>query len=194
MKKIRKQYKTKKEKLLLSVARLEKEKGVQNIIKALPKVLNRIDAKLVIVGDGSYKNELRKLVHKLGLDDLVIFTGSIPVYKLPLFFNACDVFVNPTIRQNGYDLTILEAMSCKKPAVVSAIGSVPTAVSNKEGVLVRPGRVDALAKGVILILTNKKLAKKLGSNARKKILKDFSLEKMVSKTIDVYKSLVKNEY
>ena len=188
--KIRKQYNIKKEKLILSVARLEKEKGVQNIIKALPEILNKSNAKLLIVGDGGYKKQLEKLVHKLNLRDSVIFTGLVPADKLPGFFNACDVFVNSTIRQNGYDLTILEAMSCKKPVVVSNIGSVPTAVSKKEGLLVPPGDTGALAKAMIKILNNNSLAKKLAKNSRKKILKYFSSDQMVSKTIDIYKSVM----
>ena len=189
-KRIRKRYNIKKEKMILSVAKLEKEKGVQNIIKALPKILSKINAKLMIVGDGSYKKELEKLVNRLGLKNSVIFTGFVPLSELPYFFNECDVFVNSTIRQNGYDLTILEAMACQKPVVVSNIGSVPTAVSKKDGILVPPGSVDSLVKGVIKILSNPRLASKLSKNARKKILKDFTLEKMVSRTIDVYKSLI----
>jgi len=187
---IRKKYKIKKEKIILSVSKLEKEKGVQNIIKALPNIIKKSDAKLIVVGDGSYSGELKRMVSKLDMQKYVIFTGSVPLNELPNFFNECDVFVNPTIRQNGYDLTILEAMSCKKPVIVSKIGSVPTAVSSKEGILVKPSNIKELSNAVIRILNNQQLARKLGKNARKKVVGHFSLENMVNKTIDVYKSLV----
>ena len=128
----------------------------------------------MIVGDGSYAPKLKKQVSTLNLENNVIFTGMLPFESLPDYFNACDVFVNPTIRQNGYDLTILEAMACEKPVVVSNIGSVPTAVVDGiDGILVPPGDVKKLADAVVRVLKDKELTERLGETAQKKVVSKF---------------------
>jgi glycosyltransferase involved in cell wall biosynthesis len=181
------------ENLLLSIARLEKDKGIQNIIYAFPEILKIFpDTKLMIVGDGSYAPELRKRVKKLNLENNVIFTGMLSFESLPDYFNACDLFVNPTIRQNGYDLTILEAMACEKPVVVSNIGSVPTVIEDGvDGLLVPTGDIKKLAEAVRKVLTDKELAQRLGKAARKKIVEKFSVESMVEGTIKVYEEVIR---
>lgn len=177
---------------VLSLARLERDKGIQNIIKAMPLILKELpDTKLMIVGDGSFAQELKKMVLKSHLENNVIFTGMLPFYVLPDYFNSCDLFVNPTIRQNGYDLTILEAMACEKPVVVSNIGSVPTAVNDGvDGLLVPPGNIKMLAVAVTTILKDKMLADRLGISARKKIVEGFSVESMVNGTLKVFEEII----
>jgi len=189
---IRKKYGLEKNKVILTVSKLEEQKGIPNIIRAMPAILKEVkDAKLMIVGDGSYRDELKKLVSKLNLEEHVIFAGTVPFEKLPDYFNACDVFVNPTIRQNGYDLTIIEAMACAKPVVVSNIGSVPTVVEHYvDGILIPPGDINALSNEVIKLLNDKDLANKISKAARTKIVKNFSLDKMVEDTIKVYKDVI----
>lgn len=178
---------------ILSIARLEKDKGIQNIIAVLPNILKELpNTRLMIIGDGSYAPELKKQVKRLNLENNVIFTGMLPFESLPDYFNACDLFVNPTIRQNGYDLTILEAMACEKPVVVSNIGSVPTVIEDGvDGLLVPTGDIKKLAEAVIKVLTDKELAQRLGKAARKKILEKFSIESMVEGTIKVYEEVIR---
>ena len=128
------------------------------------------------MGKGDYMANLNNLVQKLSIGNNVIFIGNVPFESLPDYFNACDLFVNPTIRQNGYDLTILEAMACEKPVVVSNIGSVPTAIEDGvDGLLVPTGDIKKLAEAVIKVLKDQELAKRLGKAARKKLEEKFSL-------------------
>lgn len=180
---------------ILSIARLERDKGIQNIISALPCILKELPyTKLMIVGDGSYAPKLKKQVSTLNLENNVIFTGMLPFESLPDYFNACDVFVNPTIRQNGYDLTILEAMACEKPVVVSNIGSVPTAVEDGiDGILVPPGDVKKLADAVVRVLKDKELTERLGETAQKKVVSKFSVDSMVDGTIKVYEEVIRKQ-
>ncbi len=192
---IKKQYNIDNgDRLILSAARLTSEKGVQYTIQALPALLEKHhNLKLLVVGDGPYMNDLRKLVEKLRLESKVIFTGFVPLEKLPQFFNACDIFVNSTIRENGYDLTILEAMACEKPVVVSKLGSVLTVIKNEEnGLLVPPKDINSLAKTVDELLDNPGLMSHIGQNARNSILGDFSLDSMCQRTVQVYKSVTES--
>lgn len=190
---IRGKYNLTNERILLCVARIVVDKGIQNIVHAMPLILKEMpNTKLMIVGDGSYMPTIRRLVKKYDLEKHVVFIGFAKFEELPHYFNVCDVFVNPTIRQNGYDLTIVEAMACGKPVVVSNIGSVPTVVKhNVDGILVPPRDVDMLSEKVTKVLKDKKLASMLGNAARKKIVKKFSLDKMVENTIKVYKDVMR---
>ena len=184
-----------KTKVLLCVARFVQDKGIDNAIKSLPYILKKYnDLRLVLVGDGRLKEYLIKLTHKLGVADYVSFQGYVDFEELPKYFNLCDIFINATIRRNGYDLTMLEAMACQKVVVSSNIGSTPTLISNGiDGVLVPVGKVKVLAKEVINVLDNQKLAHEIGKNARQKALKDFSLDKMVEDTIKTYYSVLENK-
>lgn len=190
---IREKYGIEKYKIILAVSKLQEQKGIQNIILAMPDISERIkNVKLVIVGDGDYKYELKKIIEKNNLDKSIIFTGIVPYGNLPEYFNACDFFVNPTIRQNGYDLTILEAMACEKPVVVTNIGSMPTVIDDGvDGIFVTLGNINELVEASIKVLENKELALRLGEAARKKIIQKFSIESMVDGTINVYKEVIR---
>ncbi|MDI6736014.1 MAG: glycosyltransferase family 4 protein, partial [bacterium] len=183
---LKEKYKINQEnKIILGVARLTKEKGIQNIILSMPAILKSIhEAKLIIVGNGNYRKDLELLIDKLGLKEHIFITGLVPYEELPLFYNLADVFVNATIRVNGYDLTILQAMACEKPVIVSNLGSVPTVIThNEDGILVSPGDVRILTQEVIRILKDKELAANIGKKARKKIVSRFSLESMTEELI-----------
>jgi len=189
---IREKYGLDKKKIILSVSILRAQKGVQNIIRAMPEILRKErEAMLLVVGDGWYRPNLEKIVENLLLKEKVIFAGMVPFDQLPGYFRGCDIFVNSTIRQNGYDLTILEAMACQRPVVVSDIGSVPTLIQDKQnGILVKPGDVNMLAGEVVDLLKNKEKADKISKNGRETVIKAFSLDKMVEDTIKVYKKVI----
>lgn len=174
--------------LILVVARLVEDKGIDNIVKAMPIIREQVPAaRLKIVGDGRMRPYLERLVDHLRLREYVSFAGYVTYKELPDYYRRCNVFVNPTIRSNGYDLTILQAMACCCPIVVSNIGSIPTvAKHNCNSLLTSPGDVHALANNVIHLLGNESLANRLADAGRKTIEKEFSLEKMASDTESVY--------
>jgi glycosyltransferase involved in cell wall biosynthesis len=117
----------------------------------------------------------------------VRFAGAVPLEELPRWYAIADLFLNPTVRINGYDLTILQAMACARPVVVSNIGSVPTAVRDGvDGVLVPPGDPAALAAAVIALHRDPARAAALGAAARRAVEERFSLERMVDGTLAVY--------
>jgi len=178
--------------IVLAVARLYQEKGIQHALRAWPRVLARVpDATLVVVGDGPYRGALESLAAAQALNGHVRFTGAVAFEELPRYYAACDVFVNPTVRINGYDLTILQSMSAERPVVVSNIGSVPTAVTDGvDGLLVPPGDAEALAARVVEALTQREGAATLAGAARRTVCARFSLERMLDGTLATYEAAI----
>jgi glycosyltransferase involved in cell wall biosynthesis len=177
--------------IILCVARLIFAKGVQYTIQALQNIFEHIpSAILIIIGQGNYQSVLEKLVDHLGLRNNVRFVGSVPLELLPEYFRLCDVFVNATHQQNGYDLTMAEAMACGKVVIASNIGSTPTLISHGvDGLLFKTGDIAQLSSAIVEILmdTNKRL--QIGKRARQKILHHFTQETMVNDTIALYEQL-----
>ncbi|MFH1055289.1 MAG: glycosyltransferase family 4 protein [Candidatus Altiarchaeota archaeon] len=176
------------ERIILSVSVLHRQKGVQYLIEALAKLVDRIpNAHLIVVGDGPYRKSLEQRTIRLKLGKNVTFMGKVQHEGLADYYNACEAFIIPTIRVEGLPLIELEAMACGKPVIASEIGGIPSVITDGvNGLLVKPKDIDTLANRLIEVLENEKLARRLGSSARKTIEEGFSREKMVADTIKVY--------
>jgi glycosyltransferase involved in cell wall biosynthesis len=175
--------------LILVVARFIRDKGIQNILRAMPAILDRTpECRLVIVGEGPYRARLERIAAAAGTS--VIFAGEVPLGDLPGYFRECDIFVNPTNQQNGYDLTMVEAMACGKPVVSSNIGSTPTLITDGiDGVLFPTANVGELSRAVATLLGDPARRAELGTNARRKVVDRFDLGTMVDGTAGVYEKL-----
>ncbi|CAG0953245.1 partial N-acetyl-alpha-D-glucosaminyl L-malate synthase, partial [Gammaproteobacteria bacterium] len=168
------------------------DKGVQNAIAVLARVRAKISATLVIVGDGDYRAALEKLARDLGVAAHTRFVGAQTLTECARYFNACDVFVDPTLRTDGYDLTIAEAMACAKPAIVSDVGANSTLIdtaTQHDGILIPRGDNAALTHEILRILGNPALARTMGEQARAKIAARFSIGAMVTGMEKVYREL-----
>lgn len=183
-------------KIILALARLQKDKGVQNAIAVMPRILAQLRTVLIVVGDGDYRATLEKLARDLGVAEHVRFVGMQPLAECARYFNLCDVFVNPTLRTNGYDLTIAEAMACAKPVIVSDVGANSTLIDRatmRDGILIPRGDNDALAREILRVLNDPTLARAMGERAREKIVARFSIEAMVSGMEQVYQEVCRKE-
>ena len=145
-------------------------------------------AKLVIVGEGYLHEELVTLVDRLGLKDAVLFTGfQMDVFEIIATF---DVAVLPSFFE-GMGRVLLEAMAMEKPVVASRVGGIPDLVEDGvNGFLVSPGKIRALREGLLKVLRDKKLARKLGKQGRRKTTDRFSAEIMVQSIDRIYRELL----
>ena len=115
-------------KTILYVGRLEKYKGIQNIVRALPFLSN--DFRMRIVGSGSYKGELKKLINRLGLDNRISFYESLPREELLRLYADSGVFVMPS-RYEAYSLVLAEALASKTPCIVANTSALAEWIDNK---------------------------------------------------------------
>ncbi len=152
------------DKVILFLGRIAEEKSIDKIIKIMPDLFSKIkNAKLVIVGDGPSKEDLENMVVQLGIQDKVIFTGSVPWDKVPLYYSIGDVFVNASSTETQ-GLTFIEAMASGVPVVAKYAPNIAEFIhSGENGILVRNDK--DFAKWVISLLNNKQLRSKIISNA-----------------------------
>ena len=171
-----------KNRIILSVARLVDRKGLDYAIRAFAEVKKEIeDVRFFIVGEGPERNKLEKLAEELGVKEDVVFVGAVGNDELVDYYNACDVFVLPSIvnekefKSEGFGIVFLEANACGKPVVgTKASGIVDAVAENESGLLVGQRNVGQLAVAIKKILSDKRLAEKLGKRGMERAREKFS--------------------
>lgn len=148
--------------------------------------------RLVIVGDGPHRAQLEAKARELGLSERVIFCGMKQNREMPVYYNAADVYLNPTLRIEGLPLVVLEAMACGLPSVLSRIGGIPSAIDDGvNGFLVKPGDTAALSEKLCLLAGDQALRRSMGDNARKKALEVFDRKVVVRQYLAASEDLLK---
>ncbi len=164
---------------IIYVGRLERQKNLVTLIKAIAK-LKRDKLKLVFVGSGSLIKFLLKLALKYHVN--LQLSGSIPHTKLPAILNRAKIFVLPSLIE-GQPKALLEAMSCEIPVIASNIPSHrEIIINNINGILTRTNSND-IAHHIKNLISNSILQKKLTVNARKTIISSFDAKKSNLKEI-----------
>lgn len=190
---MRERYKIQKDdKLILMLGVINKQKGFQIGIEAFLWGKKEIpNLKLIIAGDGPYIIDLKNIASKLSLSNEIIFSDGIKNEEAPLYYNACDLFILPTLRIEGLPFVLEEAMACGKPVIASDIGGNSSAIDNGiNGILIPPNNVKLLSENIINIFTDEELYKKLAFNARSKAVAEFGIEKMIKNIIKIATDII----
>src|SRR3989449_7237831 len=121
------------------------------LLRALPRVREAWPrVRVVVVGAGDYLADGQALAQRLGVSPHVLFVGEVPHERVSEYLAACDVFVFPTLRQEGLPFAVLEAMASEKPVLASRIGGVPSGGPDRlNRRLGRAGDPEALAEGLL---------------------------------------------
>jgi len=189
----RRRFALPEEKIVLFVGRLVYEKGIHVLINAVPKVLEKINAKFVIVGNGYMQQSLSEHIRNMGLTHKVMFAGFVDDRTLRNLQKCADVSVVPSLFE-PFGIVALEAMAAKSPVVVSDTGGLSEIVEHEvTGIKVYPNNPDSLAWGITRVLLDENLANKLKENAYRKVVEMFNWEKISQQTKTVYESVL-SEY
>ena len=165
--------------LALFVGRLVPHKGVGILVRALSR-LER--GRLVVVGDGPYRNWLEGLVRSKGLGERVVFAGPIGDAWLPAYYAACDTVVLPsTSRLEAFGIVGLEGMASGKPLVLSDIPGVRDVITGEEGHIVEPLDPDALAGALEDIWDYPERARQMGVRGRERAEREFAWPRVAEK-------------
>lgn len=175
---------------ILFVGRLVKSKNVETLIKAIKHVLkvnNKI--KLRIVGSGEQKASLRQLAKKIGVAKNVLFLGSMQGKKLALEYAKAKICVFPHLH-NSFGKVVIEAMSSGTPIITTDFdlpANVKKAVVSYD--YKKAGNEKLLAEKILQLLEDKEKRKKLGLNARKIVLKNYSWKAKAKETVKFYREI-----
>jgi glycosyltransferase involved in cell wall biosynthesis len=149
------------------------------------------DARLIVVGEGTLRGDLERQAARLGLDDGVTFTGWVENGRA--LIPACDLIVVPS-RWEGFGLVTLEAMGYSLPIVASRTSALPEIIQHdKTGLLVPPEDPSALAGAINSLLSNPKRARSFGKAGYRRLGRDFTVDKMVEATLEVYAGVVADD-
>jgi phosphatidyl-myo-inositol dimannoside synthase len=164
--------------MILSVSRLdalERYKNIDKVIEAMPRVLKEIpDAFYVVVGDGTDRERLERIAKDSGVHEKVIFTQRVSDDLLPSYYQACDVFVLPSLEE-GFGIVFLEAMSHAKPCIGVRAGAIPEMLEDgKTGFLAASNDNEALTDHIIRLLNNETMRRAMGESGKDRLDREFS--------------------
>ncbi|HEY2777665.1 MAG TPA: glycosyltransferase family 4 protein [Gaiellaceae bacterium] len=174
--------------LIVGVGRLNSEKSFDLALRALAALDAELGARLVVVGDGEERAALEALAAELGIDERVDFVGSKSTHEVAAYMAAADVFVFPTQREEAAPMVLPQAMATGAPVIASSIGGITEVIeeSGRYGVLIQPGDLDALTREIAALLSDDERRARLGAAARQRVMEEYTLERMVERTLEVY--------
>jgi glycosyltransferase involved in cell wall biosynthesis len=181
------------EKIVLFVGRLVYEKGVHVVVNAAPRVLDRVNVKFIIVGNGYMKDQLSSLAQGMGLAHKVMLTGFVDDETLRRLQVCADVSIVPSLFE-PFGIVALEAMAAKSAVVVSDTGGLSEIIDHDvNGVKVYAGNPDSLAWGILRVLIDKGYADWIRTNAYKKVQEKYDWDRIAKQTKKIYSSVL-DEY
>jgi len=190
---IRKGFSIKESDIVLGfVGRVVPTKGLEYLIDALPFLKKEFkNIKLLITGEGSTMERLKKKAKENNVHDSIIFTGK--RRDIPDILSCTDIFVMPSVAE-GLPNALLEAMAMGKPIVATEVGGIPEVIKNgHSGLLVPPRNPEALATAIKDLISNEQLAAKMGQAARHIVLDNFSIWSIAQKWQTLYLSILREK-
>lgn len=174
---------------VLCLSRLVPRKGQDMLIKALPTIRLSVDgAVLVIVGGGPYEGALRALAREQGVEDHVVFTGTVPAAELAAHHTIADVFAMPCrtrgagLDVEGLGIVFLEASATGVPVIAGRSGGAPETVrENETGHVVDGTSVRAIAESVVSVLSDPDRAAEMGAAGRRWVSEQWRWDTLAAK-------------
>jgi mannosyltransferase len=176
--------------------RVRAQKGTDVFVDAMCRLLPRYpDFTAVIVGaitldQTAFANDLKARIAAAGLQSRVVISGEVPIEQVERWYRRLTIYAF-TSRNEGFGLTLIEAMSAGAALVASRAGAAELVVEDGvTGVLTPPGGIDALVAALEPLLRDPGLAEAMGARARKRVVEKFSLDAEADRIAEVYRSIV----
>ena len=178
-----------RENLVGYVGRLSEEKGVLNLLEAIPGILEEADKnRFLIAGDGPLYNKIKKYLDEKNLNGKVKLAGWIPHDKLPDCLNELKLVVLPSYTE-GLPNLMLEAMACGTPVLATPVGAIPDMITDGEtGFITENNSPECIAENVIRALEHPDL-ERIVENARARVEREFTYEAAVERYREILDDL-----
>jgi len=173
------------------IGRLVKEKGVDLLIKAVKEI--NYDYHLLIIGNGSQKQQLINLVEKTGLTQKISFLSHIFYTDLPKYLNCLDILVLPSRTtpnwKEQFGRILIEAMSCGVSVIGSSSGEIPYVIGDA-GLVFKEGNLNNLIKKISILAKDTELRRQLGKLGRQKVIENYNRMIVDQNTYKIYKEVL----
>jgi glycosyltransferase involved in cell wall biosynthesis len=177
---------------ILFVGRLVERKGVSYLLRAIAELRDRSAITLTVVGEGPLLPRLRVEADRLGISDLVEFTGLVSEAELSERFESCDAFVLPAVEDakgdvEGLGIVLLEAILHGRPVIASDSGGIADiVVDGVSGLLTRPADVYDLVAAIERLMDDADLRSRLVTGGRRHVDENFSWDRITDDLIALY--------
>ncbi|MCD6578531.1 glycosyltransferase family 4 protein [bacterium] len=189
---VRKEFNIGQDRFVLgTLARLFYLKGHKYIIAIANSIIEAHgNIVFLFIGDGILKENFLKQIEKLGLREYFVFTGLIQPEKVPAYLDCCDVIIHPSLRE-GLPRVVPQAFLLEKPVIAFDVdGTSEVVIKGKTGFLNPPKDLQSLKKNINYVINNHSEAKNMARKGKKLILKEFTIEKMVSDIENIYNRFI----
>mgnify|MGYP001627892974 CR=1 FL=1 len=186
--------KDKSEFVIGTVKKLEDKYGVDVLIKSFALFVDKypkLNTRLIIVGEGSKKQELVLLAKELEVLDKCEFIGFVKYNEVPIWLQKMHVFMELSrLISESFGVSVIEAMACKLPVIVSNVGGLKEVVDDKKtGIIIPNENYKVASEKIEYLFKNSNIAAELGENARTKVLSEYSWKSSLDIMIDIYQGL-----
>ena len=178
----------KKDRLIVTNSADMPLKGLYYLLRAVSKVAQTHPVKLTVVGTPKKNGYSQRLIQKLGIGNLITFTGRIANEQFVREYAKATAAVVPSVYE-GFGLPVGEAMACAVPVISTTGGALPEVVGDA-GILVPPADHHALASAILTILENPQQAQKLGRAGYRRVHQHFTWLKAAEKTVAAYREAI----
>lgn len=171
--------------VVIAMARLEPQKGHRILLQALARLYPQFPKiRLICLGTGALENDLKAITRQMALDPIVRFVGF--QSNVADWLAAANIGVLPSFYE-GLPLAAVETLAAGLPIVATAVDGTPEVVINGEtGLLVPAGNPAAMAEAIATLARQPELRRKLALSGRERVLKQFTIERQVEKTSNLY--------
>jgi glycosyltransferase involved in cell wall biosynthesis len=187
---MRKKYNLRNKKVLLTVCRLERQKGISYLLEAVKKLVKKDSSFVwVILGKGTMLPLLKmaKLDPRYR-DNILVIDEKITENELAQLYSACDAFVLPSVWE-PFGMVICEAMAAEKPVISTTAGGIPEIVTKDVGTIVRPRSAEELYDAISCMFADEQKMRKMGKAGRVRVKKHFTWDRTADCYAKVYKEL-----
>lgn len=171
--------------------KFERQKGISVLLRAAGRLKGQI--KIILIGSGPQKAELRRLARQLEIEDDTCFLPPVEHDKLPLYLNCLDVLVLPSITLTGlkeqFGRVLIEAMACGVPVIGSSSGEIPRVIG-EAGLVFPEGESGELAARIESLREDLEERRRLGEAGRKRVERNFTWEILARRQIQLYRKLI----
>lgn len=170
-------------------------KGHEFLLRALFILKGRnVNFRCLLFGDGPLRDKLEQMANELNLNSIVKFCGRIAHDEILKLYStgAVSVVILPSIEtkdgeKEGIPVALMEAMAAGVPVISTTTGGIPELLDNGAGILVPPEDSEALANAIERLFKDPELRRELGIKGREKVVKEFAIDSVVRKMVELFK-------